>query len=150
MEKVYLDKTCTKIIKQTEDSVEIDRPIALLIALLNRKGYKTLFCCSGHDNSNPYITFEYSEKTRELCNYVFDMLCRLDHETKAHYRITKLDNYKTISIYTGKFKFDTIDFKSVTYIIKSYVWLKTKMLSYKDDTFEQDYLNIWTTPTKTE
>ena len=43
--------------------VEIDEQIAIVISLLNRKGYETLYCCSGHPSLepgdlHPYIFFK--------------------------------------------------------------------------------------------
>ena len=38
--------------------IEIDRPIQKTIRILNEKGYKTIYCCSGHSNhDNLYIYF---------------------------------------------------------------------------------------------
>ena len=38
--------------------VEIDELIAPIISILNKKGYKTEYCCSGHfRNSRTYIVF---------------------------------------------------------------------------------------------
>ena len=38
--------------------IEIDRPIQKTIRILNEKGYKTIYCCSGHNNhDNLYIYF---------------------------------------------------------------------------------------------
>lgn len=38
--------------------VEIDELIAPIISILNKKGYKTEYCCSGHfDRSRTYIVF---------------------------------------------------------------------------------------------
>lgn len=39
--------------------VELDPDIAVAISILNRKGYKTNFCCQGHSiGNNAYIAFE--------------------------------------------------------------------------------------------
>ena len=42
--------------KMENDYFECDDLIAPAISLLNRKGYKTLFCCSGH----PYATIDWA------------------------------------------------------------------------------------------
>jgi len=42
------------------DCFEVDDMIAPVISKLNKKGYYTLYCCSGHDDcdSTTYISFE--------------------------------------------------------------------------------------------
>ena len=56
----YINKNDFSIIKSCQDPriidnyFECDDLIAPAISLLNRKGYRTVFCCSGH----PYATIE--------------------------------------------------------------------------------------------
>jgi len=38
--------------------VQIDEMMLPTISLLNKKGYRTRFCCSGHVYDNPYMFFE--------------------------------------------------------------------------------------------
>lgn len=37
--------------------IELDPNIAECISILNKKGYRTMFCCEGHDDSQAYIYF---------------------------------------------------------------------------------------------
>jgi len=57
-QKTIKKNTC-KIKSCHGEVVEIDELFIPVIAELNRKGYDTLFCCSGHikDDSNSYIYF---------------------------------------------------------------------------------------------
>jgi hypothetical protein len=154
MDKIYLDKTCTKIIEPSIDSVEIDKPIARLIILLNRKEYKTLFSCSGHDNSKPYLSFMHDAKTEELCNHVFDRLSNNHKDERINIRIAMLGDIKTISIYPDKSNsvkwLDNITKAITSYLLVNDEWLKNKIEFAKNYPFEQEFLNQWTTPTKTE
>lgn len=64
----------SKVILQSEDDtkevelIEIDKDIVESISILNKKGYHTVFCCSGHIHENvssrPYVIFDK--------NYYFD------------------------------------------------------------------------------
>lgn len=62
--KIYNQKTIKNNICKVKtcqgELVEIDELFISVIAELNKKGYKTKFCCSGHicDYPNSYIYFE--------------------------------------------------------------------------------------------
>lgn len=59
-------KTCygdhrnkNKCHKCQQELVEIDEPLVSVIIDLNKKGYNTIYCCSGHTYSSPgYIAFD--------------------------------------------------------------------------------------------
>lgn len=78
--KVYNQKTIKnnqcKLKECNGKVVEIDELFISVIAELNRKGYSTLFCCSGHlgeSNSNSYIFFEDYIKLSSLPQgYLYD------------------------------------------------------------------------------
>lgn len=55
---------------KTDDCFEVDDAIAEIIVVLNRKGYRTAFCCSGHPDAGhdpevAYIQFEFGGITPE-------------------------------------------------------------------------------------
>ena len=151
MTQVYVDNKLTKVVdKNTIDKIELDKPIALLILLLNRKGYETLFSCSGHDDGIGYISFKYNNKVNDLCNHIFNIGSK---DSMVSIRIKMLKSVKTISIYQDNN--DTEWITKLTNIIKHYLWVtddwvKNKIEFTKNYPFEQDFLNQWLAPTKTE
>jgi hypothetical protein len=77
--RVYNQKTIKhKVCKNKNcngEVVEIDELFIPVIAELNRKGYKTKYCCSGHieDTFNSYIYFEDDIELPNLPDgYLFD------------------------------------------------------------------------------
>jgi len=70
----YIDKKNFDIFFHTNDIrieapiFEVDELIAPIISLLNKKGYKTQYCCSGHYNESK---FEGSELLHDNCYIVF-------------------------------------------------------------------------------
>ena len=155
MEKVYVDNKLRKIVTKETEYIELDKQIALLILLLNRKGYHTLFSCSGHDNSRGYITFQYSDKVNDLCHHVLDSRS-MHNINRISIRIITIDsnkNTKTISIYPDKANDNWLNV--ITKIITGYLlvnddWIKNKIEFTKDYPFEQDFLNHWVSPTNLE
>ena len=62
------EKTFELSTEPTEYGVQIDDLIAQTIQILNLKGYKTAWCCSGHAKEwfhSAYIQFEFGEITPE-------------------------------------------------------------------------------------
>ena len=55
-----------------EDYFEVDENIALIISMLNKKGYKTAFCCSGHAFPN-INEFRANNKEDFECLIFFDL-----------------------------------------------------------------------------
>lgn len=77
--RVYHQKTLKYGMCKSRDcggiSVEVDELFIPVIAELNRKGYITKYCCSGHcgDNSGSYIYFEDYIKLPNLPEgYLYD------------------------------------------------------------------------------
>ena len=75
----YIDKTTFEIYHDTEDIrisgevFECDELIAPAISLLNKKGYITEFCCSGHILDSMYESLESSILSVEYPGFiVFD------------------------------------------------------------------------------
>ena len=78
------------------DIIEVDELFAPVIAELNRKGYKTQYCCSGHytgDYPNSYINFEEGIKLSSLPEgYRYDQEIYPDVDWKRW----DMQNYVTI------------------------------------------------------
>lgn len=51
------------ICKVRADQIELDVGIAEQVSHLNKKGYKTNYCCEGHGSGNTYISFETYKPT---------------------------------------------------------------------------------------
>lgn len=49
-----------------DDFIEIDEHISLAIQILNKKGYKTEFCCSGHLSKHEFYTDVQNMRTNEI------------------------------------------------------------------------------------
>lgn len=57
--RFMIDGYCDTCDQYIDEFIEIDADIAPAISLLNQKGWKTLFCCAGHENSTlAYIYFK--------------------------------------------------------------------------------------------
>lgn len=98
--KIYNQKTIKnnmcKIKGCDGDVVEVDELFAPVIAELNRKGYRTKFCCSGHyteDYPNTYINFEEGIKLPSLPEgYKYDKEIYPD----VNWEKWKMEKYVTI------------------------------------------------------
>lgn len=73
----------------TANCFQVDDLIAPVISLLNRKGYKTAFCCSGHPNTDhdpelAYIAFEFGCITPETLPTDWYWVCdgQMEYEYK--------------------------------------------------------------------
>ena len=62
---------CTKCdfknIEYEEENIEIDSKLAFQISILNKKGYKTKFCCSGHALDEWVSSYIYFEDKIDSC-----------------------------------------------------------------------------------
>ena len=82
--------------------IHIDKNIQEHIRILNKKGYRTMYCCEGHNaGSNTYITFSFDyfsdigtpkgfkyDKKRRTISYVYSM--KLKEETIKKIKTEKL------------------------------------------------------------
>ena len=57
---------CTKC-DYEEENIEIDSKLAFQISILNKKGYKTKFCCSGHALDEWVSSYIYFEDKIDSC-----------------------------------------------------------------------------------
>ena len=64
MNHKYIDNNTYEII---DNIFEVDEDIAEAISLLNKKGYKTMYCCSGHVK-DPRIYEKWKLKKDEIIN----------------------------------------------------------------------------------
>lgn len=69
------------VIKCNGNLFEIDELFAPVIAILNKKGYKTLKCCSGHIKGDTIIVYNrvYQKKDK---NYCIDSYIQFDESIK--------------------------------------------------------------------
>ena len=85
-----------------DDYFEVDENIALIISLLNKKGYKTTFSCSGHAFAN-INEFRAENKEDFECLLFFD-LQDIRYEN-GRYKAFDRDN--------AKYCYQSVGFKSV-------------------------------------
>ena len=95
-----IDRTTFEVCTHAEDHSKVficDKPIAPVIALLNKKGYKTFSSCSGH-----YKLEEYQKNERIIIKKVkdnsFDYWREVD---KTHIYILFADEYKFANLPSG-------------------------------------------------
>lgn len=74
----YIEKTTFEIYQQqtTEECFECDDIIAPVIRVLNLKGYKTTFCCSGHPfmDQNEFIAINQTpEELQEFIDGIYEI-----------------------------------------------------------------------------
>lgn len=75
---VYMNPEDFSYVIKTEDSrydksyFEVDEFIAPIIQILNRKGFRTKYCCSGHAVNTLYKTREGKEETGFKCYIYFE------------------------------------------------------------------------------
>ena len=74
-----------------DDYFEVDENIALVISMLNKKGYKTTFCCSGHAFAN--INEFRAEKKEDFDCLIFLNLQDIRYEN-GRYKAFDKDNAK--------------------------------------------------------
>ena len=60
LDRVYVAYECPACKSHNVNLIELDPNIADAISILNKKGYRTLYCCEGHGNESidAYIYFE--------------------------------------------------------------------------------------------
>jgi len=83
----YINKNTFEII---DDIFEVDEDIAETISVLNKKGYHTLYCCSGH-NRDPRLYEKYHIKKTDDCNY---------NNVDSYVVDEKDDSYNLLKAYT--------------------------------------------------
>lgn len=91
---IQVDGFCDECGEYIEEFLTIDGDIAETISLLNQKGYKTLFSCSGHPNStSAYIYFRNSRYLNYIKSIpenwkidVNDYILKLDLIIRSEYR----------------------------------------------------------------
>lgn len=97
---IYMNKKTYELSVNGNDNgeyIEIDEAIAQAISLLNMKGYKTSFCCSGH----PYLSgchfknvFNKEEYVRNRINaYTSSNLCEYDISTPENFYVRFAEDY---------------------------------------------------------
>lgn len=155
----FINKSTYDVIDELDDYIYCDYDLRYIIATLNKKGYETVYSCSGH---NEVGLLEYTH--REPISELEDFLKESKTNLSLHY-IDKDDNYfyhKDEKVYTYtyiyfkdnyKFKNAPKDFTLEVLEDKSYI--SKKVTFYKDsrntirktdnDIFkelEQNYLDL--------
>lgn len=99
--------------------VELDFMMGNIISLLNRKGYKTLFCCEGHvkgledhghyesERHQPYITFDPSIDIVDECMHDLPLSWSLDIRYTAVWGAVSIISYFTRE--SDEYLYDLLD-----------------------------------------
>ena len=102
---IYMNtKTYELSVNSNDDGeyVEIDEAIAQAISLLNMKGYKTEFCCSGHPYLSSYHSknvFNKEEYLRNRINaYTDSHLCEYDMSSPENFYVRFAEDYSSYFI----------------------------------------------------
>ncbi|MEG1146726.1 MAG: hypothetical protein RSE21_04775 [Bacilli bacterium] len=126
MNSKYIDKNSFEIVNNV---FEVDEDIADTISVLNKKGYKTLFCCSGHVRDSRlfelyHLKFDhnYDEMIKDgyvinKSNEEYDLLSPY---SDTHIYIKFFDNYNFDILPVGFMKFeDNVIDKVICYYNKN-------------------------------
>ena len=130
----FIDSESFELIPDSK-IIEVDDDIAEAISILNKKGYKTEYCCSGHISSNEYYSmicdkcFLNEEKLKE--DYIEYYICDVtDKRFKIIYprTVTSIyikfaEDYKFKNLPPGFEKIKTFDeenFDTIEHIIDYY------------------------------
>ena len=92
MNHKYINKETFEIV---DNIFEVDEDIAETISILNKKGYYTKYCCSGHVK-DPRLYELYNVKNNE--NFKFKKLGNIINEEKNNYDIIMPYMYTSIYI----------------------------------------------------
>ena len=133
----YIDKTTFEIV---DNVFEVDEDIALAISILNKKGYYTKFCCSGHAK-DPRLYELYNVNNDD--NFEFKSLGYIVNQSDVSYDIVMPFMYTVVYImFDVDYNFDNlpegfnkIDDNSVSdYVIskKIYYYNDGKRKSWND------------------
>lgn len=85
---------------------EVDENIALIISLLNRKGYKTSFCCSGHAFSG--IAEFYADCKDAFDCLIFSDLQGIKYENGRYKAIDRGNAKNCYIIFEKEYSFPTL------------------------------------------
>lgn len=88
----YIDKTTFEIV---DNVFEVDEDIALAISILNKKGYYTKFCCSGHAK-DPRLYELYNVNNDD--NFEFKSLGYIVNQSDVSYDIVMPFMYTMVYI----------------------------------------------------
>ena len=86
-------KNCS-LEEERDKYFECDEAIAPAISLLNRKGYRTTFCCSGHlyDDITDTLLIDEEEMPEEALYEAYPGIIKIGHTEDGFYRLTLRQN----------------------------------------------------------
>lgn len=110
MNHKYINKETFEIV---DNVFEVDEDIAQTISILNKKGYSTKYCCSGHAK-NPRLYELYNVKNSD--DFEFKDLGYIVNQEKSNYDIIMPSIYTSVYImFDSNYNFDSLpeDFNKV-------------------------------------
>ena len=138
MNHKYINKETFEIV---DNVFEVDEDIAQTISILNKKGYYTKYCCSGHAK-DPRLYELYNVKNND--DFEFKDLGYIVNQEKSNYDIIMPSIYTSIYImFESNYAFDNLPegfSKVVNDNIDDYVI--SKEIDYYNDEKRKDWNDI--------
>lgn len=131
-----IDKESFEVYTHAEDHPKVfvcDKLIAPVVALLNKKGYKTFASCSGHYKIEFYEYLNEDIKNLDEYQKYDDVIIKKVGDNSFDYwlEVSKTENY---ILFAKEYKFDTLPegFK-VEYGPRTHIWSEISFYDENDD-----------------
>ena len=103
----YINKNTFEIV---DNIFEVDEYIADTISVLNKKGYYTLYCCSGHSR-DPRLYEKYHIEKTDDCNYNTIDAYVVDENTNSYNLLKAYTDTEIYIMFNKDYKFNNLPYE---------------------------------------